>query len=187
MLTRKLISASWCHWMVVVMMAAAFGAVAAQPGLADNFGLENEWCLNPSAGSTCGRSGVQQLGPLTTNVSESYNESGGASFSGAMTDISNYGNLYASGSGTATPTVGNGAIGNLGPYVGGAPVATYTDTLTITGSGPVTIQLTEVFSGSATWTVAQCGPYGAACAYAYIYDELSGCYEITVPFIEPAG
>jgi hypothetical protein len=53
-----------------------------------------------------------------------------------------------------TNSASGGALGHVGEYdapgfdVGGFPLAYYTDTLTITGPGPVTIQFTDVFSAS---------------------------------------
>jgi hypothetical protein len=69
-----------------------------------------------------------------------------------MTDVSSYGNLFASGSGTANNSVYGGALGGVGPYIGGAPVAMYSDALTITGTGPVSLQFTEVFSAGSTFS-----------------------------------
>jgi hypothetical protein len=69
-----------------------------------------------------------------------------------MTEVSSYGNLFASGSGTANNSVYGGALGGVGPYIGGAPVAMYSDALTITGTGPVSLQFTEVFSAGATFS-----------------------------------
>ncbi len=165
LLKTKLVSHTGYRWIIV----AIFGTVAAQPSLAATYGLENEWCLNPPANSsTCGRSGIQQSGPITNTVTNTYTSpsspGSGATFSGTMTDTSSYGSLSASGSATVSNGTNGGALGFDGPYVGGAPLAWYTDTLTITGAGPVSIQFTDVFSASVTF---------AGNASASISDQLS--------------
>ncbi len=86
-----------------------------------------------------------------------------------MTETSDYGNLSVSGSGTVNNTITNGALGHVGEYgtpgfdVGGSPLAFYEDTLTITGTGPVNIQFTDVFTSSVFYT---------ASAQAALTDEL---------------
>jgi hypothetical protein len=141
--------------MAIVTIVAILGTVAVQPGLAGTIGLENQWCLNPPAGSpNCGNTGLQASGPITNTISNTFIFDPGAEFTGTMTEASNYGNLFVSGSGTVTNSTTGGALGSVGEYdapgfdVGGSPLAYYTDTLTITGTGPVTIQFTDVFSAS---------------------------------------
>ncbi len=69
-----------------------------------------------------------------------------------MTDTSFYGNLSVSGNGTVSNTNQSGALGLVGEYgtpgfdVGGSPLAYYTDLLTVSGPGPVSIKFTEVFA-----------------------------------------
>jgi hypothetical protein len=139
------------HCMIGLAAVAVFGAIAAQPGRASV--LQNEWCINPPAtSSTCGETAQVQSGPITNTVGGSYQFDQGSSSSGTMTDVSSYGNLFASGSGMASNSVYGGANVSAGPYIGGAPVAMYSDTLTITGTGPVSLQFTEVFSGGATFS-----------------------------------
>jgi hypothetical protein len=141
--------------MAIVTIVAILGTMAVQPALAGSFGLQNQWCLNPPAGSpNCGNTGLQASGPISNSIGNTYVFGPGANFTGSMAETSNYGNLYASGYGSVTNSTTNGALGYVGEYdspgfdVGGAPLAFYEDVLTITGSGPVNIQFTDVFSSS---------------------------------------
>jgi len=95
---------------------------------------------------------MQQAGPITNTNSNTFIFAVGAFFTGTTTETSGYGSLFESGSGTVNTADGNGASGDLGPDVGGAPLASYTDLLTITGTGPVSIQFSETFAGSTSTT-----------------------------------
>ncbi len=145
-----------------VAIAALLGAVVAQPAFAatvgvQNIGLENTWCINPPADSSvCGTTGLVQSGPITNSVSNTYSPSPPTTFSGSMTETSSYGVLSASGTATVTNSAVAGSLGFLEPYFSdpadGVPVALYQDLLTITGTGPVSIQFSEVLTASDTHT-----------------------------------
>jgi hypothetical protein len=148
-------SVSQWHSVAIVTFVAILGAMAVQPALAESVGLQNQWCLNPPAGSpNCGVTGLQASGPITNTNSNTFVFGPGATFTGSMTETSDYGNLSVSGSGTVTNSATGGALGHVGEYnapgfdVGGSPLAFYEDLLTITGTGPVNVQFTDVFSSS---------------------------------------
>ncbi len=163
-------SVSQWHSVAIVTIVAILGTVAVQPALAEPIGLQNQWCLNPPAGSGfCGNTGMQTSGPITNTISNTFVFGPGAVFTGSMTETSNYGNLSVSGSGTATNSATGGALGHVGTYdspgfeVGGVPLAYYTENITITGTGPQLVQFTDVFTSSI---------FSTASAQASLSDEI---------------
>jgi len=144
------------QWIMAGLVGVLLSTMGTQPGRAATFGLQDQWCLNPPGGSACGNSGLQQSGPITNTNSNTYTFAPGATFSGIMTETSDYGNLSVSGSGTASNSANAGDAGYLGQYgspgfdVGGVPLAYYTDLLTITGTGPVSIQFTVALNDTIT-------------------------------------
>ncbi len=152
LLKTKLVSHIGYRWMIV----AVFGTVVAQPTLAQAYGLENIWSKNRSDPVVQGSTGIQLSGPISNSVSGSNQGGPGAYASGTMTDISNYGNLFTSGSGIAYASPGNGSlidIGNSSDVPSGA-VVSYSDMLTITGTAPVSIRFTEVFNSTTSLLTA---------------------------------
>jgi hypothetical protein len=137
-----------------MIIPAVLAMSAARPSLVDAAELDIGWLLNPTTNPFVQGGDSQSSGPLSNTVSGSYTFSPGATWTGTETDTANYGRLFASGAGSATAVPGDGSdffIGNSTDSYNGA-VVQYHDTLTIHGTGPVSIGFEETFNSTTSFT-----------------------------------